>query len=201
MYIDSSGSMPDPQRKISFLTLAGAVIALSALRAGSCVQATLWSGKNQVIHTNGFVRDDEKILRVLTGFFGGATCFPIHRLRDTYAVKRTNNRPVHILMISDDGISTMFDHDERGNSGWDISAQALAAGQAGGTMALNIPVDWDNKSAARSWHNFDDLKRARLEQKWDIYAIAELNHLLDFARAFSRRHYVDDKVNLVETRL
>ena len=188
MYVDSSGSMPNPQAHTSFLTLAGAVIALSALRAGAKVQVTLWSGKNEVMRTPGFVRDEDMILGVLTGFFGGGTCFPIHCLRKTYAGKR--ERPAHILMISDDGITTMFDQDELGNSGWDISAKALAQG-AGGTMALNLARDWDG-AASHKWlqPTYDDLKRARREQGWDIHAVERYEDLLDFARAFSRRHYV-----------
>ncbi|AQR68868.1 hypothetical protein BZG29_11355 [Janthinobacterium sp. LM6] len=189
IYVDSSGSMPNPQAHTSFLTLAGAVIALSALRAGAKVQVTLWSGKNEVMQTPGFVRDEDMILGVLTEFFGGGTCFPIHRLRQTYAAKREG--PAHILMISDDGITTMFDKDELGNSGWDISAKALAQGGAGGTMALNLERDWDG-AAASKWlqQTYDDLKRARREQGWDIHAVERYEDLLDFARAFSRRHYV-----------
>lgn len=125
LYVDSSGSMPNPQTHTSYLALAGAVVALSALRSGSRVQVTLWSGKRQVLHTDGFVRSEEAILRVLTGFFGGATAFPIHRLRDTYAKRTLSDRAVHILHLSDDGITTMFDQDERGGSGWDISAHVL----------------------------------------------------------------------------
>jgi hypothetical protein len=189
MYVDSSGSMPNPQAHTSFLTLAGAVIALSALRAGAKVQVTLWSGKNEVMQTPGFVRDEDMILGVLTEFFGGGTCFPIHRLRQTYAARR--ERPAHILMISDDGITTMFDQDELDNSGWDISAKALAQGGAGGTMALNLERDWDG-AAAHKWlqQTYDDLKRARREQGWDIHAVERYEDLLDFARAFSRRHYI-----------
>jgi hypothetical protein len=186
LYVDSSGSMPDPRRQTSFLALAGAVIALSALRAGSRVQVTLWSGKHQEMHTDGFVRDEDKILRVLTGFYGGATAFPIHRLRDTFAHRTESMRPVHILMISDDGITTMFENDERGNSGWDIAAHALAQGRAGGTMALNIPRDWlfrGHDDVAK------DLRRAHQEQAWDIHAIAQLEDLVEFSQWFSRKHY------------
>ncbi|MBG6221500.1 MULTISPECIES: VWA domain-containing protein [unclassified Janthinobacterium] len=189
MYVDSSGSMPNPQAHTSFLTLAGAVIALSALRAGAKVQVTLWSGKNEVMQTPGFVRDEDMILGVLTEFFGGATCFPIHCLRKTFAGKR--ERQAHILMISDDGITTMFDDDELGNSGWDISAKALAQGGAGGTMALNLERGWDG-AASHTWlqQTYETLKRARREQGWDIHAVERYEDLLDFARAFSRRHYV-----------
>lgn len=185
LYVDSSGSMPNPQSQVSYLSMAGAIIALSALRAGSSVQVTLWSGKDQSMHTAGFIRDDAEILRVLTGFYGGATCFPIHRLRQTFCEAGRHVRPTHILMISDDGITTMFDQDERGNSGWDISAQALAAAGGGGSMALNIVDDWKTSRA----HYCADLRRAREEQGWEIFAISRQEDLVDFAKAFSRRHY------------
>src|SRR6185437_11581052 len=58
LYVDSSGSMPDPRQRMSYLTLAGAIVALSALKVGSRVQATLWSGKAQWMATEGFVRDE-----------------------------------------------------------------------------------------------------------------------------------------------
>jgi hypothetical protein len=188
MYVDSSGSMPDPQRETSYLALAGAIIALSALRTGAAVQATLWSGKHEVLTTNGFTRDGDQVLRVLTGFFGGGTCFPIHRLRETYTAG-PRKRPTHILMISDDGITTMFDQDERGNSGWDIAARALAAGGAGGTMALDLPAGWDAANNRYHGELATTLARARSEQGWDIHALADLAGLVAFAQSFSRRHY------------
>lgn len=184
LYVDSSGSMPDPRRATSFLTLAGAVIALSALKAGARVQATLWSGKAQWMGTQGFVRDETAILDILVGYYGGATAFPIHRLRDTFAARSPRDRPVHILMISDDGITTMFDRDERGNSGWDVSATALAKGRAGGTMALNLS-SWFRPDSAID----QQLDRARDVQGWDIHSIAEMQDLVAFAQAFSRRRY------------
>jgi hypothetical protein len=185
LYVDSSGSMPNPQQNTSYLALAGAVIALSALRVGSAVQVTLWSGKQQVLQTHGFVRDEDAILRVLTGFFGGATAFPIHCLRETYARRGPDARPVHLLQISDDGITTMFDRDEQANSGWDIAARALAVGRAGGTMALNLPAEWLRGNGGLA----QVLARARDEQGWDIHAIAQMEDLVAFARAFSQRHY------------
>lgn len=189
LYVDSSGSMPNPQQRTSWLALAGAVIALSALRVGARVQATLWSGKHQFTHTPGFVRDEDAILRVLTGFFGGATAFPIHRLRDTFAARTPADRAVHILHISDDGITTMFDEDERGASGWDIAAHALAAARGGGTMALNLYAPLDGASPAGGARGYvADLQRARREG-WAIHVVRDQAELLAFAREFSRRHY------------
>jgi hypothetical protein len=188
LYVDSSGSMPDPQIRISYPSLAGAIIALSALRAGSAVQVTLWSGKEQFMHTSGFARDEHDILRVLTGFYGGATCFPIHHLLATYS-RGARQRPSHLLMISDDGITTMFDDDERGVTGWQVSANALAAAGGGGTMALNIDANWDKVGGGWRGDAYAALRRARQEQGWDIHAVTRLDDLLEFARAFSRRHY------------
>ncbi|MGY0612551.1 hypothetical protein [Luteimonas sp. A501] len=189
LYVDSSGSMPDPRWQVSYLALAGAIVSLSALRSGSRVQATLWSGKQQVLHTDGFVRSEEAILRVLTGFFGGATAFPIHRLRETYASRAPTDRAVHILHLSDDGITTLFDDDERGNSGWDVSARALAAARGGGTMALNLPAPLPaGPDPEAAWHWMTDLLRAR-QAGWAIHSIRDMEDLLEFARAFARRHY------------
>jgi len=178
LYVDSSGSMPNPQQQVSYLTLAGAIIALSALKVGARVQATLWSGKNQLMCTDGFVRDEKAVLAILTGFYGGGTAFPIHKMRDTYAGRTRDARAVHILVISDDGVSTMFDADERGNSGWDVSAAALAAARGGGTMALNL---WEGYKP--EW-----IGRAT-EQGWAIERVRDFAELIEFARKFSRRHY------------
>lgn len=178
LYVDSSGSMPNPQQRISYLTLAGAIIALSALKVGARVQATLWSGKQQFTSTSGFVRNEAEVLAILTGFYGGGTAFPIHKLRDTYAGRDPDERAVHILVISDDGVSTMFDKDELGNSGWDVAAAALASARGGGTLALNL---W-------AGGRFDWLEPAR-EQGWAIETVRDFAELIEFARKFSRRHY------------
>lgn len=182
VYVDSSGSMINPQRLLSFPALAGAILCLSALRAGASVQVTLWSGKQQFLSTKGFIRNETEILRVLTGYFGGATAFPIHVLRDTFAQRPPTARPAHILIVSDDGVTTMFDQDERGNSGWTVSAQALASARGGGTMVLNLN-EWSAK------HVQADLDRARRDQDWNIHAISNWEELIAFARNFSQKEY------------
>ncbi|HWP44722.1 MAG TPA: VWA domain-containing protein, partial [Blastocatellia bacterium] len=62
LYVDCSGSMPNPQVATSYLTLAGAIISLSALRTGSRVKATLWSGTRDYQTTGEFLRDEHEIL-------------------------------------------------------------------------------------------------------------------------------------------
>lgn len=189
LYVDCSGSMPNPQRLVSFPTLAGAILCLSALRAGARVQATLWSGKHEVKDTGGFVRDERSVLRVLTGYFGGGTAFPIHALRDTYASRR--DRPAHLLVISDDGVSTMFDQDERGNSGWDVAASALERAHGGGTFVLNLPFGWDQSDDLQPDNPMAVIRRARDEQGWQVHRIASWEDLIAFAHEFSRLKYTE----------
>ena len=182
LYVDCSGSMPNPQHATSFLTLAGAIVALSALRVGARVQATLWSGARQFITTDGFVRDEAAVLRILTGYLGGATAFPIHFLRDTFQDRRPTDRPAHILVISDDGVTTMFDKDEKANSGWDIAAMALKQARGGGTLVLNLYQEWTK--------NPDLVRAAGLG--WAIFVVRTWDELVKFAREFSRLKYGDD---------
>ncbi|MBI5031013.1 MAG: VWA domain-containing protein [Chloroflexi bacterium] len=181
LYVDCSGSMPNPQHSISYLTLAGAIISLSALRAGARVQATLWSGARQFETTKGFVRDERLVLQILTGYLGGGTAFPIHILRDTYQDRKPTDRPVHILVISDNGVTTMYQKDEKGNDGYVVAQTALANARGGGTMVLNLPPNWRL-----------DKELVRTEQQgWQIHPIRSWEDLVEFAKAFSRMTYAE----------
>jgi hypothetical protein len=194
LYVDSSGSMANPQRQVSFPALAGAILCLSALRVGSRVQATLWSGKNQFAMTRGFVRNETQVLSVLTGFFGGATAFPIHVLRDTYQSRSEHSRPVHVLVISDDGITTLFDQDEKGNSGWDVARGALERARGGGTFVLDLAHDIDSSEGIPSYYDnvAGVLRRARDELGIAIHRVTAWDQLIAFARWFSRLKYAGE---------
>ncbi len=194
LYVDSSGSMPDPRSRLSWPALAGAVICLSALRAGAAVQVTLWASRKEVTTTKGFVRSADDCLRVLTGYYGGGTQFPLPTLRETHAARVKLKRPTHILVVSDDGASTMFDTpDERGTSGFEVCATALKQAAGGGTLALNIPGEWQRAPSGSRYLRsaYVWLDRAQKEQGWLVSPVATLADLLGFAREFSRRHYGD----------
>ncbi|WP_207926590.1 hypothetical protein [Actinocrispum wychmicini] len=177
LYVDSSGSMPNPRQTVSYLTLAGAILALSALRVGARVQATLWSGTDEFLMTDGFVRDETAVMHVLTGYFGSYTAFPIHILRKTY-LERERAEPTHIVVISDDGVDTMVQAaDELGRPGAEIAAAALAAAGAGGTLVLNL------------WSDEVEERIRSITPGWDVSRVTDWQQLIDFAAAFSRRQY------------
>ncbi|GAA3920240.1 hypothetical protein [Litoribacillus peritrichatus] len=189
LYVDCSGSMPNPQQEISYTALAGTILCLSALRAGASVQVTLWSGTNQFKTTEGFVKNEHQILNVLTDYFGGGTAFPIHILRKTH-IEQQRLRDTHIVILSDDGVTTMFDQDENDVSGWNIAEQALQNANGGGTMVLNL--NWDYPAVTPdNWmkKDHDLLVRAEQDQQWSVYPVSSWEAMVQFAKHFSQRHY------------
>ena len=179
VYVDCSGSMPNPAVDVSYLALAATILALSALRAGARVQATLWSGPGQFDTTGGFTRDERRILGVVTGYLCGATAFPLHVLRDTYAARGPAEPPAHVVVISDDGVNTMLARDERGEDGAVLCAQALARARGGGTLVLNVPEGWTGA--------------AELEALgFAVHGVQDWEALVAFARAFALRQYGED---------
>ncbi len=86
---------------------------------------------------------------------------------------------MHILNISDDGITTMFEKDEQGNSGWDISRMALEKARGGGSMVLSLWQGWEKNAG---------LSRAH-DEGWQISVVRSWEELIAFAKAFSAAKY------------
>ena len=173
--IDCSGSMMNPKFGLSYPCLAGVIVAISALRAGARVMACL-SGESpgKYTQTDGFIRDEKKILSLLTGYLGTGYSFGVERLRETFLTKKENKRPAHILVISD---QDMFHMLEAVKDGWEVIAQAILAGKAGGTFLLNIVYDRGLK--------FNSMREAG----WNIHLVNNQEQMLEFARKFSRQIY------------
>ncbi|WP_309043707.1 hypothetical protein [Marinobacter sediminicola] len=192
LYVDSSGSMPNPQQCISYPALAGALLCLSALRAGASVQVTLWSGPHDCLTTDGFVRDEVSALRVLTGFFGHGTSFPLKMLRTTYARPRLT--PTQVVVLSDDGITSIFDNDEEGTPGAKISALTLSHCKGAGHWVLDLPYDLDGPEVQQSHWRKKAVEPILFgqQQGWHVHRVSGLEPMLQFARAFSTQYYHAD---------
>lgn len=108
LYIDSSGSMPNPERG-SPAVLAGMILVLSVLKGGGRVRVTSWSGRGQVAGDSVFTRDRLEIMRQLTTFFCGGTSFPLDLLADRYPPSdRARDELRHLVVLSDDGLASLF---------------------------------------------------------------------------------------------
>ena len=178
IYVDCSGSMPNPGVDVSYLALAATILALSALRMGARVQATLWSGAGQFDTTGGFERDEKRIIGTITGYLGDGTAFPLSVLRDTYAARKPGDSAVHIVVISDDGADTMLQPDEKGTSGESVCREALAHARGGGTLVLNL-------ARACQWPAGETLAKVGFR----IHRVTQWEDLIAFARAFVRENY------------
>ncbi|WP_321346744.1 hypothetical protein [Halopseudomonas oceani] len=187
LYVDSSGSMPNPQYQLSYPALAGVLLCISALRAGAQVQVTLWSGPRQCLSTDGFIRDEAGALRVLTGFFGGSTSFPLKLLRETYDQPRQT--PTQVVVLSDDGVSSMFSDDERGTAGAEISARTLRHCGGAGHWVLDLPMELDSQTGHAWLQDAYEKMRLGRDQGWQVHRVNGLEPMLSFARHFARQYY------------
>lgn len=177
--IDCSGSMVDPRRQLSYPVLAGTILALSALRAGSRVMAVLSGDPGPHAATEGFVRDERAVLRVLTGYLGTGYAFGIHHLAAAFPPEVTRGRETHIVVVTDHDIFAMLgERRDKRRTGWRIAAAALAAARGGGTFVLHMPPAWAPEEAGRL--------RA---EGWSVHNVVDWADIVDFARALSREKW------------
>ncbi|MFN7731190.1 MAG: hypothetical protein ACK5OB_04760 [Pirellula sp.] len=182
--IDSSGSMRDPARTLSYPVLAGTVVSLSALRAGASVKAVLSGEPGKSISTDGFVRKTHDVLHTMVSYLGTGYAFGIHRLAETFHRNTRLTRPVHILIVSDIDMFTMMDETVSGRLGWDVARHAIQRCQGGATYVLQMPVhthDPEDSIAEKiDWMKSDG---------WSVCLVNSLEDLVQFARDFSRTLY------------
>lgn len=182
--IDCSGSMSNPAQILSYAIVAGAVLALSALRGGARVKVVLSGEPGSYTDTGDFTRDEAKILRTLTAYLGTGYTFGIPRLAETFTAPR-GERPAHILIVTDSDIFGMLsggDGRVGKMSGWEVAKQALDFAGGGGTYVLRCPA---NTGAG-------DQARMRADG-WDVFNIASYEELVAFAAAFARKVYQQEK--------
>ncbi len=190
--VDCSGSMGNPAHHLSYPVLAGAIIALSALRAGSRVKVVLSGEPGKTISTKDFERDAATVLKTLTSYLGTGFSFGIHRLAETFdrVAKRSSPvkaRPVHMLIMSDNDMFSMLDSTAAGRSGWDVVREALELAGSG-TFVLELPENV--RSAQWSQNTSGYLDRIR-ETGWTVSCVSSMEELIEFARVFSRGRFGD----------
>jgi len=189
--VDCSGSMGNPAHHLSYPVLAGAIIALSALRVGSRVKVVLSGEPGRTISTDGFERDAATVLKTLTSYLGTGYSFGIHRLSETFhpdarISSRVKPRPVHILIVSDNDMFSMLDSESKKRLGWDVARQSLELAGGGGTFVLELP----EQVRGSSWSQNTDGYLGRIaEMGWNVAIVSSMEELIAFARQFSRGRF------------
>jgi len=184
--IDCSGSMGDPASKLSYPVLAGAIIALSALRAGSRVKVVLSGEPGKTISTDGFVRTQSVVLRTLASYLGTGYSFGIHRLAETFADEKVRRHPAHILIVSDNDIFSMLEQKGDDRLGWDVALESIKRCGGGGTYVLQLPqAVMSDKWPQAVRANLDRMK----SDGWAVSLVDSMEELVAFARQFSKTNY------------
>lgn len=183
--IDCSGSMRNPAVSLAWPILAGTVVALSALRAGAKVMACLSGEPGKFDQTDGFVRSEQAVLKLLTGYLGTGYAFGMGRLKDSILDAPPPKRPVHILVVSD---SDLFHMLNQFPNGWAVARESRERAGGGATAVLNMPYRAAVEEDAV-------VKRLREECGWQVQMVSTEQELVAFARAFARRNYLRDGAN------
>jgi hypothetical protein len=74
IYLDTSGSMPNPEQALNTMTLAAQVLSASALRKDGLVRAVVYSSGKPMV--SEWMRDEEAARDFLLHYVGGGTQFP-----------------------------------------------------------------------------------------------------------------------------
>ena len=176
--VDCSGSMTNPAYGISYPVIAGAVITLSALRAGASVKTVLSGEPGSFMAMPDYSPSEKENLGTLTSYLGTGYAFGLERLDLEFAEGLERERPVHILLVTDADIFHMIGEYR---DGWEVMERALSLAGGGGSLVLEIP----------SFHHsrYDDRIQRLEAMGWNTYLVRNQQELVDFARQFSRKRY------------
>ncbi len=120
VYLDVSGSMPDPRMTRNAMTLSAQILVTGAIRAGGWARATLYSSAPVVYRE--WSRSETVLSKFLMHYVGAGTDFPFDLLRQSVG-ECEGDQPIRVVITDRD-----FDHNyqsNRQNPG--ILADAVAA--------------------------------------------------------------------------
>jgi hypothetical protein len=107
IYLDVSGSMPNPCLALNAMTLAAQILSLGTVRAGGRVRALLYSSEPLLFWE--WSRSETEISRFLMHYLGAGTEFPFPILGRSVA-ECGGDQPIRVV-ISDRDFDTNFDAD------------------------------------------------------------------------------------------
>jgi hypothetical protein len=99
IYLDVSGSMPDPKQALNAMTLAAQILALGAVRAGGSARALVYSTGHE--KSWAFSRSESVLSRFLLHYIGQGTDFPFEILRASVE-ELAREQPVRIIITDRD---------------------------------------------------------------------------------------------------
>jgi hypothetical protein len=92
LYLDTSGSMPNPQSYVNVMTLAALILATAAVRKKGTVRAVIYSHQNPLV--SEWMYSEEAARKFLLQYAGGGTLYPFDLLVKHAAERRDAVRVV-----------------------------------------------------------------------------------------------------------
>jgi hypothetical protein len=102
LYLDVSGSMPDPRFSVNAMTLAAQILVTGATRAGGRARALLYS--HTTVPFWSWSRSTTELSRFLMHYVGGGTEFPFATLAES-VTSCGREQPIRVVLTDQD-----FDH-------------------------------------------------------------------------------------------
>ncbi len=94
------------------------------------------------------------------------------------------DRPVHILIVTDNDIFNLLEAVVDGHSGWDVTREAVAKARGGATYVLEL------SERMRSVRPSFAAREERMQADgWNVRHVTSMEELLEFARRFSQAAY------------
>ena len=182
IYIDSSGSMPDPTRTHSHQVEAGFVLAHAAIKAGGRVRIIQYSSGSQMIAMPDFVRSKRPAYEALAQFIGGGTQFPWDELKRSIKKYRRKAR-IRRVVLSDADFMHNATEGNRDALSKKVKETLTAAAEAGGlTALLDLQRDY-----------WDQLIPPLRETGIEVVRVADWSTVAEVARALSRALFRPDE--------
>jgi hypothetical protein len=99
IYLDVSGSMPDPRFTRNAMTLAAQILVTGAIRAGGWARATLYSAAP--VEYREWCRSEAELSKFLMHYIGGGTEFPFHLLSQSVS-QCGHDQPIRVVITDHD---------------------------------------------------------------------------------------------------
>ncbi|MBI5398991.1 hypothetical protein HZB07_00040 [Candidatus Saganbacteria bacterium] len=145
VYIDASGSRPNPQNSLSYPVLGAAIWMQSAINSGASVRVVAFDSRQKFRAMSGFTRDINEAVRHALSYSPSApqTTFPLEDLRDTFENEEFTKDPLRLVVIYDQEVEYILSDKFNGGSGEDYLKEIQSRG--GGDFLLGC----DEIDAAR----------------------------------------------------
>ena len=122
IYLDVSGSMPDPRHTHNAMTLASQILVMGAIRAGGRARALLYS--SDYVAYWQWCRSEIELSRFLMHYIGSGTQFPFEKLQSS-VLECGDEQPIRVI-ISDSDFNHNYDNHKPAA---DILGEAIQSSQ------------------------------------------------------------------------